>query len=74
MLMHWAGGGGGLWFPLFPLFWIAIVVVAVLLYRRSRPRWQSGRAEEIIGERYARGEISAEEYRERRAELHRKGA
>lgn len=72
MMMTWAGGGGGPWFLLFPLFWIAVAVFAVFLFRRGRPGWRTGSAEEVLGERYAKGEISADEYRERLGVLRRK--
>ena len=59
-------GWGGPWFLLFPLFWLGIVVTVAFVLRR---RWTSqarGRAgEDVLGERYARGEITDQEYRER---------
>jgi putative membrane protein len=69
ILAEWAQGGPGPWLLLFPLFWLAVVVGLVLLFRR---RWgtdhvRSGRA--ILAERYARGEINEEEYRARAAVL-----
>jgi putative membrane protein len=73
MLLAWAGHAWGPWFLLFPLFWISVVVVLILAFRGGwghRP--DSGSAETILGERFARGEISPEEYRERLAVLHRK--
>jgi len=57
--------GGGFWFPLIPLlFFLFWVGVAVFFGRRFRhtPR-RSG--EEVLAERYARGEITEDEYRER---------
>ncbi len=64
--------------PIFGLLWIALIVVGVwLLLRALRERdgggfgppflggRRSGRARDILDERYARGEISSEEYRER---------
>jgi uncharacterized membrane protein len=54
-------------FPL-PLFWIALLIGAWFLFRRDdRGRTQS--AEEILSERYARGEITLEEYRQQREVL-----
>ena len=73
MVAYWAGAHGGPWFLLFPLFWIAVVVLAVFLFRRGRARWPATSAEAILGELYARGEISADEYRQRRDVLRRKG-
>lgn len=62
---HW---GSGAWWPIFPLFWVlfwGVVVFMVIRFRRSG-RWQQGdSAEGVLAERYARGEISVDEYRER---------
>lgn len=65
-------GGGGPWFLLFPLLWIGLFVGAFFLFRRRRDHWQIHSAEEVLAERYARGEISVDEYRERRSVLRRK--
>ena len=82
--MMWNNGmGGGMGFLL--LFWILLVVgaivVGVVLVKvlTSRTGTTSGavpppvarshRAREILEERYARGEISTEEYRERLSTL-----
>ena len=70
MLIEHGGWGGGPWFLLFPLLWGALLV-AVLLVWRGRNRHWTGGAEEILAERYAKGEISAEELRQRREELRR---
>ena len=69
VLAEWVHGGPGPWVLVFPLFWVAVVVGLALLFRR---RWgtghiRSGRA--VLAERYARGEISEEEYRTRAAVL-----
>jgi putative membrane protein len=69
VLAELAHEGPGAWGLLFPLFWLAVVVGLVFLFRR---RWhtdhvRSGRA--VLAERYARGEISEEEYRSRAAVL-----
>jgi putative membrane protein len=64
-----AGWHGGPWFLLFPLFWIGLLVGAWFLFRRRDERGRGHSAEEILGERYARGEITAEEYRQRREVL-----
>jgi putative membrane protein len=63
------GWHGGPWFLFFPLFWIALLVGGWLLFRRRDDRIRGLSAEEILGERYARGEITAEEYRQRREVL-----
>jgi uncharacterized membrane protein len=54
--------GGGPWFLFFPLLWIGLFVGAFLLFRRRRDHWQTHSAEEVLAERYAKGEISADEY------------
>ena len=69
---HW-NGGGGFWFPLFPLLFIGLWVAVFLTFGR---RWrgasrQSG--ESVLAERYARGEIDEAEYRARRTVLRGKG-
>jgi putative membrane protein len=62
MLAHagWWSGFGLLWIL---LFWGAVV----FFFRRRRGWWGGPRAsgEAVLGERYARGEITEEEYRER---------
>jgi putative membrane protein len=67
-----SGWGGGPWFLFFPLIWIALLVGAFFLFRRGRDRWQTHSAEEVLAERYARGEISVDEYRQRLNVLQRK--
>ena len=68
----WHGYGGGGFFllgPLFAVLWIALVwvVVGLVLRRTGRGPWGPGRAsaENLLAERYARGEIDAEEYEAR---------
>jgi putative membrane protein len=53
---------------LFPLFWLIVIAIAITLFRRRGfgGRWS---ARTILAERFARGEISAEEYRERLGQL-----
>jgi putative membrane protein len=49
------------------ILWGGVAALAVFLVRRWR-RWRPpppGSPEEILAERYARGEISTQEYRER---------
>lgn len=70
----WGNDGGGWWFfgPLFGLFWIALIATVIyFIVRRSRPNEPTPfeRARDILAERYARGEITGEEYRERLGEL-----
>lgn len=67
----WMWGWHWLWW----LFWIAIVVVAIYLLTRalsSTRRDDVGGREsalDVLEKRYARGEISSEEYEERRSRL-----
>jgi putative membrane protein len=68
-----SGWGGGPWFLFFPLLWIGLFAGVFILFFRRRDRWQTHSAEEILAERYAKGEISAEEYRQRLGVLQRKG-
>jgi putative membrane protein len=72
----WGHGHHG-WFLLFPLFWLLVLFLFArfFFWRRGRWGWANGGREprtdprEILAERYARGEISHEEYRERLANL-----
>ncbi|MFN4140711.1 SHOCT domain-containing protein [Aestuariivirga sp.] len=76
--MMWGDGGWSMFFfgPLFMILVIAAVVAAVVFLVRALggssghflPR-QSGRAIEILKERYARGEIDTAEFEERRKTL-----
>lgn len=69
----WRYGGHGFpFFPLIPLFWLlAIGLTIFLVTRYVRPQRGSGldRAREILAERFARGEIAGDEYRERLEQL-----
>jgi uncharacterized membrane protein len=49
------------------LFWLVLIGGLILLF--TRRRWRRPGAEAILAERYARGEISADEYRDRLANL-----
>jgi putative membrane protein len=72
MIGAWCGigWGPGPWFLVFPLFWLAAVATFALIFRRRRWRFPDERsAGEVLGERYARGEISEDEYRQRLAVL-----
>ncbi|HJU49088.1 MAG TPA: SHOCT domain-containing protein [Gaiellaceae bacterium] len=62
------GGWGVLWL----LFWLAaLATTAWIVLRLLRRRTPSGvdRARDILAERYARGELTSEEYRERLEQL-----
>ena len=67
------GGGPGLW-PLIPiawtLVWLAVIAtVVVLLWRRGSGDARAARS--ALAERFARGDITEQEYTERLAVLHR---
>lgn len=67
---HWEHG----WWPVWPLLWIAVIVTIVWLFKRrhwsaARPQSGAERARDILAERYARGEITSDEYRERLDQL-----
>ena len=59
--------GPGPWWPLFPIFWIVLWGVVIFAVFRFRGRgWrQSHSGTDVLAERYARGEITVDEYRER---------
>ncbi len=61
-----------LWGPIVLLGWVAVIAtVGWFVVRSSRPRERSGveRARDVLAERYARGELTTEEYRERLEQL-----
>ncbi|MGH3714541.1 MAG: SHOCT domain-containing protein [Micromonosporaceae bacterium] len=62
------GPGGPGWWLIFPiLFWTAVLsVIGYVIYRRSPKVSARTSAERTLAERYAKGEISAEELAERR--------
>jgi putative membrane protein len=71
---HDTGWLGGI---LSAAFWIALIVVGVLLLRRELPHMRVDRrspALDLLEQRYARGEISREEFLERRAVLRQEPA
>jgi putative membrane protein len=76
-IAHWDGDGPGWWIVFPPLFWLAVIVGVVLLLRSRRggPPW-AGRGREtgidVLERRYAEGELSLEQYRERRSVLEEK--
>jgi putative membrane protein len=78
----WAAGPHMFWLgPPWGLLWVGLIVGGLWLIFRSRPGapWAGGRsgaerAAGVLAERYARGEISTDEYRERLAHLRGSGA
>jgi putative membrane protein len=72
MFWPWDFGLGWLAGLIGLLFWVGLVVVAILLLKDEVPRmrrWSRPPALDLLEERYARGEISREEFLERRAVL-----
>jgi putative membrane protein len=82
-MMWWndGGWGAGAWFLMslmMILFWGALVALAVWLVRTLRtdqspapaPHFSTARADEVLAERFARGEIDEDEFKRRRALLH----
>ncbi len=70
MPWFWGFGWLGLLFSL--LFWLALIGFAVWLLQRELPNFRPRNrppALDLLEERYARGEISREEFLERRAVL-----
>ncbi len=63
--------GPGPWWPIIPLlFWLTVAAVIFFWVRRRPGGWHRGPSpEDVLAERYARGEVSADEYRERLAVL-----
>ncbi|HEX6675508.1 MAG TPA: SHOCT domain-containing protein [Actinomycetes bacterium] len=68
---HGPWGGGPGWWWVFPvLFWVLVLSAAgYLLYRGSSRRSARSAAEQTLAERFARGEIDADELRQRRSVL-----
>jgi putative membrane protein len=64
---------GGWWFLFGPLFWLLLIVGVVVLVRgRNGPPPLTGGREtgiEVLERRFAEGELSLEQYRERRSVL-----
>jgi putative membrane protein len=70
----WHGPGWGwwsvAWIAWMVLFWGGLAAVGFYLLRRRPGGWHPGHtAESVLAERYARGEIDGDEYRERLAVL-----
>jgi len=70
LLTHGSAEWGHHWWPLWVIFWAALVATTVwlILRRRDRPR-PLDNAREVLAERFARGELTADEYRRRLDEL-----
>lgn len=62
--------GPGLWVLVPVAFWLFVIVAAVLWWRRRPP---APGPEDTLGEAFARGEVTEEEYRARLAVLRETG-
>lgn len=76
----WDGWGWGGWFLMtlvMVVFWALVITAVVLAIRyvsggsdqRQRPTRESSRAEDVLAERFARGEIDEDEFRRRMATI-----
>jgi putative membrane protein len=68
----WDNGWGIVWGLMAVAFWIAVIALIVVLVRAAARRPEGvggGSALRMLEERYARGEISRDEFLERRAVL-----
>ena len=68
---------GGWWILSGPLLWLLLIVGIVLLVRgrSGRPPWTGGGREtgiDVLERRFAEGDLSLEQYRERRSVLEEK--
>jgi putative membrane protein len=72
LFVYASSGHDGHWWIVFPILWaLLIATLIVVLWRRGRRHPHDGgdSPKRILGERFARGEIDADEYRERLAQL-----
>ncbi|MET9881843.1 SHOCT domain-containing protein [Streptomyces sp. NPDC006430] len=83
--MYWYDHGMGAWGWLFMSFsaivFVALIVIVTVLLFRNTPRAPQGpqppsaaSAEQLLAERFARGEIDDDEYQKRLTTLRRHGA
>lgn len=68
---HHHGWGGPPW-PFFVFVLIIGIAVVALVWSRRHGYAHRSSVQAVLAERYARGEIDAAEYRERRSELRRR--
>lgn len=68
-MMWYRDDAWGWWWFVMPIvmvgFWLAVAWVVVTLVRRPSASASGGDAERILADRFAHGEIDAEEYRRR---------
>lgn len=69
----WHDGNGwhsSHWWIVVPFLWLTLAAfVIALFWRRGRPHDGADSPRRILGERFARGEISLDEYRDRLSQL-----
>lgn len=65
--MMWGYGGYGVVWML--LFWVGVALLIAWAIRGREESKQENRAIAILEERFARGEVEADEYKARRAQL-----
>lgn len=66
----WGPHAGGWFWPLIPLAWIGVIALVVwLVSRRRKGPSAEERARGVLADRYARGELSTDDYRERYDQL-----
>ncbi len=66
---NWSGHMGGWWWlavPMMIVFWTFIVWAVIVLLRANDSTRGRTSAEEVLAERFARGEIDEAEYQRRR--------
>ena len=69
-MMGWESGWGWVGAVWMLLFWVLLVILIVWVVSRvTGPQTTHRHAEEILEERFARGEIDRQEFEERRREL-----
>jgi putative membrane protein len=74
LVASFSNDGGHGWWPVWPLLWLLVIGAVIWFVARrrgpsDRPQDGNDRAKGILAERFARGEISGEEYRERLDQL-----
>ncbi|MAO57240.1 MAG: hypothetical protein CMM61_16310 [Rhodospirillaceae bacterium] len=71
----WSGGWGGMFmgWGMMTIFMIAVIVVILFVVKGLTGGDRSSSALDVLNERYARGEIDAAEYNERKKNISGKG-
>lgn len=71
MMWQWGGWGGAGpgWWLIHALFWLVLIWGAIYLLRGTRRHTRDDKSEIILRERYAKGEISKEDFDRVKREL-----